>query len=82
MFTRATLVKALLFNFSGLAVAASVSSAGRRDTAVAAPSPTSLVLPFKNAGNPFNFGRVDFSGDGQTIYVANITVDGLSYEVS
>ena len=41
---------------------------------------TSVVLA--NAGDPYNFDVVDFSGDSQIIYVANITIDGQSYEAS
>ena len=36
---------------------------------------------FADAGDPYNFDVVDFNGDGQIIYVANVTVDGQSYEV-
>lgn len=44
--------------------------------------PASTRLEFVNAANPFNFDVVDLDGDGAIIYVANITVDGISYEVS
>ena len=45
-------------------------------------SPASARFEFVNAANPYNFGLVDLEGDGAIIYVANITVDGTSYEVS
>ena len=80
MFSRPALVKALLLNLATFAASASISL-GPRDDSAETPGPTSLVLPFKNVGNPYNFRRVDFLGDSETIYVANITVDGSSYEV-
>lgn len=46
----------------------------------AQPRSTSVV--FANAGDPYNFNVVDFTGDNQIIYVANITIDGQSYEAS
>ena len=51
----------------------------RREDVLHSSSSTNAV--FADASNPFNFNVVDFSGDGQIIYVANITLDGQSYEV-
>lgn len=48
----------------------------------AAPLPTSVVVNFTNAADPFDFNVVNLMGDDQVVYTANITVDGKSYEVS
>ncbi|KAJ3557413.1 hypothetical protein NM688_g1478 [Phlebia brevispora] len=40
---------------------------------------TSIV--FASATDPYNFTVVDFTGDNEIVYVANITVDGQIYEV-
>ena len=53
----------------------------RRDFRAEARS-ASALLARANDGDPYNFNVVDFDGDNQIIYVANITVDGASYEVS
>lgn len=45
------------------------------------PVPTSTLMNFTNVADPFVFDVVDLSGDAEVIYVANITVDGQSYEV-
>ena len=48
---------------------------------------SSLSVPFRRqmanptADDPFNFRVVDFTGDADIIYVANITLDGQSFEV-
>ena len=63
----------------GTATAMSVySHVGQRNEM---PPATSLAFNFTNAVDPYNFSAVDLSGDGQIIYVANITVDRVSYEV-
>lgn len=64
--------------FVSAATAASLYSPIRRDESSTA---TSLSFNFTNAADPYNFNVIDLTGDGQIIYVANITVDGMSYEV-
>lgn len=64
--------------FVSAATAASLYSPIRRDES---PTAASLSFNFTNVADPYNFNVVDLTGDGQVIYVANITVDGLSYEV-
>ena len=78
MLRRTTILWTLPLILSGFASAANVLSTSRDNNA--ASSSPSMTIPFKNVADPFNFQRVDFMGDGQTIYVANITVDGNSYE--
>lgn len=50
-----------------------------RDLALEGALSPSVV--FVDDGDLYNFNVVDLSGDGDIIYVANITVDGQSYEV-
>lgn len=42
---------------------------------------SSARVYFTNTADPFDFNVVDFEGDGQIIYVANITVAGQQFEV-
>lgn len=51
----------------------------RRDLDLRSTSSASVV--FASVEDDYNFSVVDFSGDDQIIYVANVTVDGQSYEV-
>lgn len=51
----------------------------RRDLDLHTASSASVVLA--SGEDDYNFSVVDFSGDDQIIYVANVTVDGQSYEV-
>ena len=42
----------------------------------------STSVAFKRAdADPYSFNVVDFTGDNQIIYVANVTLDGQPYEV-
>ncbi|EKM50641.1 uncharacterized protein PHACADRAFT_152796 [Phanerochaete carnosa HHB-10118-sp] len=64
---------------AGVTTAASLHDAPlRRQPSV---TPTGTTINFTNVANPFNFNVVDLAGDNQVIYVANITIDGRSYEV-
>ena len=50
-------------------------------------SVSSMIVPFKrqsttaNTDDPFNFNIVNWDGDGDIIYTANITLGGQSFEV-
>lgn len=65
--------------FAGHTTAASLYSPIRREESSMA---TSTTFNFTNAADPYHFNVVDFWGPGSVIYVANITVDGVSYEVT
>lgn len=72
----------MLLQFVTLAVLSSLSvrsTARPLDSDTAAP-PFGRIA-FKNVADPYVFDRVDFNGDGQTIYVANVIVAGQSFEV-
>ena len=81
MFSRTSYIAGYSLTLSGLAAAANVPTHAVGAVAVA-PSATSLALTFKNVADPFKFKRIDFTGDGFTIYAANITIGGQSFEVS
>lgn len=53
----------------------------RRDFKSEIARSTSVLFKRANASDPYNFNVVDFTGDNQIIYVANVTLDGQSYEV-
>lgn len=78
MSPRPRLARLLPLVLAGAATAASLHDAPlRRQSSV----PTGTIINFTNVANPFNFNVVDLAGDNQVIYVANITIDGRSYEV-
>lgn len=46
-----------------------------------ASQPHSTSVRFATDGDPFQFERVDYEGDGQTIYIATIYVEGQAFPV-
>lgn len=67
----------LPLTLAGAATAAVLHMPAKRQI----PIPQSTLMNFTNIADPFVFNVVDLAGDGEVIYVANITVDGQSYEV-
>lgn len=49
--------------------------------AEASEQPHSTRLQFSTDGDPFQFGRVDYGGDGQTVYIATVYVEGQPFPV-
>lgn len=54
----------------------------RRDFDAEAALSANAFVKRASGDDPYDFSVVDFTGDNQIIYTANVTVDGQSYEVS
>lgn len=71
--------RAVPLTFIGSTLAASLPMLPQRRDDLSPPG--SASISFKNVADPYNFQVLNYDDQG-IIYVANITVDGQSYEVS